>query len=67
MSTDRQSETMTDHITTCVSCHDELSADRDAYCSDECKVENEAPAEYKHSHYKMARTTEVTGIAPGDQ
>ena len=27
----------------CVNCHAELTDDQDAYCSDECKVENESP------------------------
>jgi len=34
---------MADHITTCVNCHGDIPDGRDAYCSSECKVENESP------------------------
>lgn len=27
----------------CVNCHDDIPDDRDAYCSDACKAENESP------------------------
>lgn len=35
---------MTDHITTCVHCHADIPDGWDAYCSEECKVENESPS-----------------------
>jgi hypothetical protein len=34
---------MADHITTCVNCHGDIPDGREAYCSDECKHENESP------------------------
>lgn len=60
---------MTDHITACVNCSGELSDDHDAYCSDECKRENESPRteDNRPSWYQMRRTAEVTGVAVGDQ
>lgn len=34
---------MSDHITSCVNCHGNVSDDGAVYCSDACKHENESP------------------------
>ena len=60
---------MTNHITTCVTCHGEIPEDRDAYCSDECEHENETPRSRGNgpSGYQRLRAAEVTGISIVEQ
>lgn len=60
---------MTDYITTCVRCHADSTEVDGAYCSEECKQENESPRTEHNgpSWLQMLRCEEITGVSVGEQ